>query len=164
MNNYLFSFVATALVVVLCRLLSPDGENSGLQKHLRLLTALLLVVALLSPIRALIDSTQRLLNGEITFPWDDTKVEGEYREDLVEVLDAASASYFSDLLTQRIEEQFTIPRGEVRCAVQWERSGEQLSPSRVTVILSGSAIWKDPEKIENFVTALLGCPCVSAIE
>lgn len=164
MTAYLLSLIATALVVVLCRILSPDGERDGIAKHLRLLTALLLVVALLSPILTLIDGAQKLVSGEITFPWEDAPSTEDYSDELQSVLDSASTSYFSDMLTQTIEEHFEIDRGEVRCAIQWERDGERLAPTRVTVILSGSAIWKDPARIEQFVTALLGCACVSAIE
>ena len=164
MNTYLFAFVATALVVALCRILAPDSGGEGLSKHLRLLTALLLVVALLSPIRSLIDGAQRLINGELELPWIERPTEEDYTEDLQGALDAASASYVADMLTQTVEEHFAISRGDVRCTIEWERHGEQLSPKQVTVILSGSAIWKDPEEIEQFVTALLGCACVSAIE
>lgn len=164
MTTYLLSFIATALVIVLCKMLSPDGERDGLAKHLRLLTALLLVVSLLSPIWALIDGAQKLVSGEIELPWENTTSSEDYSEELQSVLDSASAAYFSDMLTQTIEKNFDISRGEIRCAIQWERQGESLSPGRVTVILSGSAIWKDPAEIEQFVTALLGCTCVSAIE
>ena len=162
MNDYLFAFVATALTVVLCKMLVPDGEELG--KHLRLLTSLLLIVALLPPILSLVDGAERLARGEIDLPWSEERIDGNYQEELQEVLDAASASYFSDMLTQQIENRFAIARGEVRCAVQWQKAGEQLTPERVTVVLSGSAIWKDPAEIEEFVSALLGCECVSAIE
>lgn len=164
MTSYLLSLIATALVIVLYKVLSPSGERDGLAKHLRLLTALLLVISLLSPILAIIDGTKRIVNGEIELPWENETSTEDYSEELKSVLDSASASYFSDMLTQTIEKNFEIDRGDIRCAIQWKRDGESLSPDRVTVILSGNAIWKDPAEIERFVSALLGCTCVSAIE
>ncbi len=68
------------------------------------------------------------------------------------------------MLTVTIEKQFGIEAGEVRCLVAWEQEGETLTPTRVTVVLSGKAIWKDPHAIEAFVTELLGCDCTTAIE
>ena len=50
------------------------------------------------------------------------------------------------------------------CAVLWEEEDGIAAPARVTVILSGGSIWKDPNAIEATVSALLGCECVTAIE
>ena len=59
--------------------------------------------------------------------------------------------------------QMILRQETVRCAVEW-KTGEPATPERITVILSGGAIWKDPEKLEAFVRDLIGCDCVTAIE
>lgn len=78
-------------------------------------------------------------------------------------MESASRSYFAQSLTQMLEQRFSIPAGEIRCTVRWQQD-EELRPDRVTLVLSGSAIWKNPAEMEEFVTGLLGCECVTAIE
>ena len=60
--------------------------------------------------------------------------------------------------------EFDIAEDNLRVAVEWIGETENLRPQKVSVILSGKAIWKNPAKIEEYVTSLLGCACVSAIE
>ena len=90
--------------------------------------------------------------------------EEDYRTELESSMNSASASYFGEMLTQTLEAQFSIQTGDVRCAVKWENNGENLAPTRVTVYLSGKAIWQDPRAIEAFVGELLGCECITVIE
>ena len=164
MKAYLISLIATALAVAMVSILTPEGEKGGIAKHVRLLTSLLLITALISPVVGLIDGMRALAEGNLELPWEENAPQEDYSEQLQGALDTASTTYFTDRLTQTVEEQFEISAGEVRCAVQWEAVDGKLAPARVTVILSGSAIWKDPAEIEAFVSTLLGCECVSAIE
>lgn len=163
MKDLLIAIAGAALAIAMVGILAPEGEREGLSKHIKLFTALLLALTLISPVMALINGIHGALSGEITFPWEkyEGKVDGE---DVQDVLDGASADYVTDMLTQSIEQQFKISRGEVRCAIEWDRGEEEWTPVRATVILSGASIWRDPAPIEDFVTSLLGCECVSAIE
>jgi hypothetical protein len=83
---------------------------------------------------------------------------------LQDALDNASRDYFEGMLTQTLCNEFNIVEDELRVRVEWSGEGENLRPKKVTVILSGKAIWKNPAKIEEYVSSLLGCACVSAIE
>ena len=80
-----------------------------------------------------------------------------------QAMESASRTYFARTLTELIGEQFALAEGSVRCEIEWEADNETV-PKKITVILSGSAIWRDPEKIESFVEDLIGCECVTAIE
>ena len=154
--------LAASLVATLVSLLSPDGERGGVAKHTRLLTSLFLVCVMIAPLRGAISALQNWQNGEITLQWQEDVEENDYQEDMQEALDTASRDYFTKMLTQTLEQKFLMDVGDVRCAVQWSDGGS--SPEKVTVILSGSAIWKDPKEIQSFVTSLLSCECAVAIE
>lgn len=159
MKSYLYALLLVALAAAITGILSPEGEKGGILKHIRLLSALLLICVLILPIQSGISYLFSLQNGEIPLPeWTIPSDSG--KEELQDHLDLVSKEYFADQLSARLESQFAIASGEVRCIVQWD--GE--SPSLVTVVLSGKAIWKDPEKIENFVKELIGCNCQTAIE
>lgn len=164
MKQYLLTLIAAALLAALVGILSPDGERGGIAKHMRLLISLFLVCVLIAPLRGVIINLQDLINGDFSLPELGLENEDDYRQQMENALDDASVNYFCDMLTQSIESQFSISPGDVRCRVDWQREGERLSPTRVTVILSGKAIWQDPKPIQAYVSELLGCECITAIE
>lgn len=162
-KTYVLSIFATALLITVVDILSPAGTNSGLSRHLKLVCALVFVCILISPTVSLAKKLQDFANGE----WEWTvegDVEDHYSEQLQDALDDASRQYFEGMLKQTLCKEFEIVEDELRCHVEWYGEGENLRPKKVTVILSGKAIWKNPAKIEEFVSSLLGCACVSAIE
>ena len=72
--------------------------------------------------------------------------------------------YFESMLTETLCKEFEIIEDDIRTHIEWSGEGEDMRPQKVTVVLSGKAIWKDPAKIEAYVTSLLGCDCATAIE
>jgi hypothetical protein len=159
MKSYLYALFLISLAEAIAGILSPEGEKGGLLKHMRLLSALLLTVVLILPLKSGISYLLALQNGEIPLPeWEEDAESG--KEDLQDRLDELSKEYFSDSLTELLETRFAIEKGQIRCLVKWEGD----TPSLVTVVLSGKAIWKDPAAIEDFVSDLVGCKCQSAIE
>lgn len=160
MKSYLYALLLVSLAAALAGILSPEGEKGGILKHVRLLSSLLLICVLILPLKSGISYLFALQNGEIPLPdWVDSN-EDERQEELQEHLDLVSKEYFTQSLTARLESEFSIATGEVRCMLKWNEN----TPVLVTVVLSGKAIWKDPEAIESFVTALVGCDCQTAIE
>ena len=162
MKEYIISLITAALLASLIGLLSPQGEGGGLSRHLRLLTSLFLLCVLLSPAIDFLLSLKDAALGDALFPEGDASQKEEYEQSLDEALSSATGTYLATLLTDALEAEFSIPEGEVRCSVTLSEDGSR--PTRIRVILSGSAIWKDPEGIEAFVTERVGCECVTAIE
>lgn len=163
-KNYLLTVIGASLLAALIGILAPKGEGEGLSKHLRLLTSLFLICVMISPIKGLTETVTGWINGDVTFPWEETEDEDHYREQMDEALESASKEYFTRQLTEAIKSQFSMEDGSVRCQIRWESNQEELRPARVAVILSGASIWKNPEHIEAFVEELLHCECVTAIE
>lgn len=163
-KEYLLSVIGASLLAALIGILSPKGEGDGIAKHMRLLTSLFLICVLISPIKTVTEALSGWISGEVSFPWEGEELESDYREQMNEAIESASKEYFINTLTETLRTQFSMEAGSVRCQVKWENAGEELRPVRVTVILSGGAIWKNPELIEAFVEELLGCECITAIE
>lgn len=158
MKSYLISLFGASLTIALVDLLAPANS----QKLLKLLSALLFLCVLAAPLPALMEDLGALSGeGLLTTP---PSASEEMTEQMNQALQSASKTYFVQSLTALLEREFSIPAGELRCVVLWEEDNDQLIPQRVTVILSGSAIWKDPDPIEKTVSSLLGCECVTAIE
>jgi len=158
---YILSIFATAILITVVDILAPSG--GGLSKHLRLVSSLVLVCVLISPTVSLAQKLQDFANGDWNFEIEGD-VEDHYSEELQNALDGASLEYFAGMLEQTLCEEVAIAEDELRVQIEWIGDGENLRPQKVTVVLSGKAIWKNPAQIEEYVTSLLGCACVSAIE
>ena len=160
-KTYLLSIFATALLITVVDILAPGG--SGLSKHLKLVTSLVFVCILISPTLSFAEKLKDFANGD----WElaiEGDIEDHYSSELQNALDDASKEYFENMLDLTLCKEFDIAEDNLRVAVEWIGETENLRPQKVSVILSGKAIWKNPAKIEEYVTSLLGCVCVSAIE
>ena len=159
-KTYLLSIFATALLITVVDILAPGG---GVSKHLKLVTSLVFVCILISPSLAFAEKLKDFANGDWEFAIEGD-MEEHYSSELQNALDDASKEYFENMLELTLCKEFDIAEENLRVAVEWIGDAENLRPKKVTVILSGKAIWKNPAKIEEYVTSLLGCTCVSAIE
>ena len=166
MKTYLISLISAALLVALVNILSPDGGKNGISGHVKLLTSLFLVCVIITPLATFVKKLQQT-DPEDLFPSDFYSPESsELESEWQSAIDQASTAYFGELLTQSLQKEFSIEEGSVRCVIVWEQASgnEALTPTRVTVILSGKAIWQAPKPIQEYVTSLLGCECNIAIE
>lgn len=161
MGTYIISLLSAALAVAVIGVLTPDGSVS---KHLRLLSSLFLVCVLTVPISKAVKSLRALANGDFHLSEFEETVESDLREQLQSSMDESSKSYFLESLSQMLATEFSISAGDVRCVAKWSEKDGEIYPQQITVLLSGSGIWKDPAKIEQFVSELLDCDCITAIE
>ena len=154
MTAYLLTLFGAALAAALVDLLVPERGR----KTVRLISALFLLCVLSAPLPKAFRAIR-----DYTLPDTASDAREEYGKKMKEAMESASRTYFAKTLCELITEQFGLAEGTVRCAVDWKEDGGT-APETVTVILSGSSVWKDPEKIETFVQDLIGCTCVTAIE
>lgn len=164
MKVYFLTLLSASLMVALIGLVVPEGKSGGVCKAVKLTTSLFLICVLIVPLKGMIVGCRSLADGDISFSGDAPTDAEELRRQAQERLSAASEGYFVQLLTKTLEEKFSVEPGQLRCSVRFGGEADALYPEKVTVILSGQAIWKDPEPIEEFVRSLLGCVCETAIE
>ena len=161
MKTYFLTLIASALCIAMISIIAPDGIIS---KYVRLLSSLLLICVLLSPIKDLTNTLRDITEGNFSLPQFDLPDRDEAQDEFDSQLDNTSKTYFLQSLARLLEREFNIEPGEVRCVATWNDSGEESIPLRVTVVLSGGAIWKNPKEIEAYVAKLVGCECITAIE
>ncbi len=164
MQTYLFSLIGAALTAAFFGILTPNGDGGKMSAHMRLLVALFFICVLIAPLKSALDTCIEFVNGELQLPGTNDSGQEDYQKQLEEAIDNSSKSYFTQMLTKTLESTFSINTGNIRCTVHWEEQETEFRPIRVTLILSGEAIWQDPEALESFVTDLLGCECVTAID
>ena len=164
MKEYIISLMTASFVVAMIGILAPQGEGGGIAGHLRLLSALFLVTVIIAPVGELLPVLGELREELQTEHTPQDSVGDGYRDQLNGSVTSAAKPYFASLLIDTLEKEFSIPKGEVRCAIRWCEENDSVYPEQITVILSGSSIWRDPAPIEDFVRDRIGCACVSAIE
>lgn len=161
MQNYFAGILAAVSVTLLLRLLMPEG--SGPEKHLKLLTALFLLLSILSPAKGMIEGLLAWEGGNAPLP-DGWESEQDPEATLNESLQNAEKTYFAECLVQAVSEEFELSPGTLRVSVKWSYDASPLRPEKITFILSGNSIWKDPHAICDYASKLLNCPCDAAIE
>lgn len=164
MKVYFLTLFSASLIAALIGLLTPEGKDGGLLKVVKLLTSLFLVCVLISPVKSMVSGCRSLADGNFSLPGEEDSDADALRREASERLSAASKEYFVQRLTKMLEEKFSVEPGQLRCVVRFGGAEDALYPEKVTVILSGRAIWLDPEPIETYVRSLLNCVCETAIE
>lgn len=158
MSGYLLSVVAAALMVGAIGALVPEGAGGGTRRTVCFLGSLCVLCMLIAPLGELVDSLERLGDG-LAGVFDREQAEEQYERQYLEQLVRYGADSASDALRGHICERFDISREQCHVsAVVGEREGELYIDS-VTVILSGSALLRDPYEIEAYIGELLGCRC-----
>ena len=149
MGGYLYSLALAAVLVALVCTLVPESAV----QHAKLLCILCVILLLIAPVMRLVDAVGQGAY-EIPKAWQ----EGEQQEqDYEQLSDAVGVGQLQVLLER---EQGLTPK-ECRVLVEW---GEDGGVREVTLLLSGKAIWRDPDPLCAYVEGLLDCRCRVVLE
>ena len=161
MKEYLFSLVFASILASLFVLLCPAGR--GMEKSFRTVVSLLLLLAVFSPL-------VRALGDLESFDFGDMSeilgaAEEEHSSDrLVESLERYGAEYVNAEIRADVCSAFEIADENCRAVASFEMREGAICLRRISIILSGKAIWRDPHEIEDYVEEKYGCRCVTAVE
>ena len=155
MKEYLLSILVASLASALLLHLLP--EKSTLKKGVRLLSALLLLSLLLSPLSGAKEALTEFLSGNL---WNEESLREGYQQQSDDSILSHSKEYLETLVKEGLIKNFSLREEDLRVHFIMEE-GE---PKKVLLLLSGKAIWQDSAKLEDFVEDLLGIPASSAID
>lgn len=145
----MYSLALAAVLVALVCALVPESAV----QHAKLLCSFCVIALLISPVMSLVQAVGQGA-WEIPEAWQ----EGEQEEqDYAQFSDALVVGQLQVLLER---EQGLSPK-ECRVLVEW---GEDGGVKAVTLLLSGKAIWRDPDPIIAYVEGLLDCTCKVVLE
>jgi len=160
MKAYILSVVGASLAAALIILLTPDGKGGGILKHVKLLTSLALLCVIINPFLSFVKSLSETnfdnFKDEIL---KDVNESDPYESILYESLSKMSADELEKELKNRICENFGIDGGNLEVNAEYTIEENTFSFKRITVILSGGAIFKNPYDIEAYVKELTGIEC-----
>lgn len=162
MKEYFFSLLTASVLVTVLGMLLPNG---ALTKHMRFFCSLFLICTILILPQLLSERVTEWRENGFSLSFDREEAKYDYERQLDEALRQTSEDYFRTALIQLLEQEFSIAAGNVDCRIQWQTTEDRdLSPKHITVLLSGSAVWKDSGRIQEYVSGLLSCECSVAIE
>jgi hypothetical protein len=144
MGEYLLALAGMSVVIALvCVVVPAQG-----QAHVKLLCSLCVVCLVCVP---LVRTVKDISQGEWEIPEEWIGSDAQ-EPDYGQVADRLLVGQLHVLL----EQKFGIAADQCRILVQWD---EQDRVTQVTLVLSGKAIWQDPDPICAYVRQLIGCEC-----
>ena len=145
-------------------IVSPEGIRSGIKKHIRLICSLCVLCVMISPLHSLFESLGEI-GGRVNST-DEDILYGVYESIYNESSEKIYGEGIERAVKQRLAEGLDIPADQCRTAVEFSDSdGDGFGePKKITVILSGRSIFKDPRQVEALISGEFQCECVCAIE
>lgn len=155
MREYLMSIITAALIVGLVGALVPEGGD--LHRYVTFAGSLCVLILLISPITRVLGFVGELTDGGIDLPLENSTE--QYEEQFLQYITSLGNESIATELAGMICERFDIAEQECHVKVDTYEAQGEMAIGRVTVILSGKAIFRDPYEIEQYITDLIGCEC-----
>jgi hypothetical protein len=153
-REYLFSVLGAALSSSVILLLLPERAASG--KFMKLLVSLAVICTVAAPITLATEGTV----GDFFFSFTEgVRGDSSAEEKYYDILTNLGEAELERLLTERISEDLSLKAGDISVKVEADEADGVFCPTRVTVGISGMAVFTDPREIEELVEGLVGCDC-----
>ena len=157
MKRYFLSVILAALFGGICEAILPEGNAT--RTHLKLVTGICVLSVLVLPMGDLIAEMGEFVKSiDLDGIMEDA---GEYDEIFEGALSRYSAEEIGRYVGDAVTREFSLPEGTCRATAVLNADG---TLSRVLIVLSGTAILSDPDRIEQYVNERLACPCDVATE
>ena len=151
------TLIVTLAVCSLAVILSPEGER-GIFGYIKLSAGICVLCVAISPISSFVGSLYSL---ELDFDMSDKNMASlETLENIYEdMLREASGVDISEKLSVMICRDLGIDREDVGVFVETIKEGGVSKVKKVSVVLSGKAVFSDPRKISEYVASVASCEC-----
>lgn len=153
MIEFVLTAIGVAVAVGVCGMLTPDGE---MKKYVRLVGALCLICALVSPLIGAVTKGDIELDGLLPSVDSETDLYDEiYKNNLVE----SAKENAEAVICESLLKQFELSADSLEVFLSLSFDGESYSVESVQVVLKSSAVFADPREITEYINEELGCPC-----
>ena len=164
LSEYIYSIVCVSAAIGIALSVSPEG---GLKKHLRLICALCFLCVLIGPLTEIFDTVKNAFGAfdrEITDENEGT--EAKYEKIYSEYMEGGYGENVEKAVKDILGTRFGIPESEISAVVVFaDKNGDGVKEvERITVILSGRSVFRDPAEIKVCVSETFACECLCAIE
>lgn len=159
MGEYLISVIGAALIGGVITAALPDSGGGGaLKKYVGFIASLCVLCIIISPAMKALDVVSEFFDGGLD-GW--LEEHGQSYEDQYY---GYLASYGKENAEEGIRElicrEFSIDPENCHISAEVSESDGKLGLDRIKVILSGSAVFKNPYEIEEYLSDLFECECI----
>ena len=165
MRGYLYTVVCMAALSGVVLLVAPDGVKSGLKKHIRLICSICMLCIMISPISRVVDGIKNI-GDMIIEPDKEDGLHSAYESMYEEKNEENFSEVLEDAVKEELKNALSISANECRTIIEFSDVDDDgfREPVKITVVLSGTAIFKNPRNVESIIFGKFGCDCVCAIE
>ncbi len=157
------SVMCISVIGSLISMLAPDGEGGGIGKSMQLCLGLCVVLVAVNPIKDIVYQVNNLDIGEIAGGYGES--EDKYGDYFDSAYTAAEIENLKEGIYSLLSDRYGIDRGECRLSVRLFESEETKKEiESIYITLSGMAIFKNTEEIEEYLGELFACEIITAIE
>ena len=167
MNGYIYSIVCIAAAGGIVSIISP---NSAIKKHLKLLCALCLLCVMIAPVSNFINGVRDFFETDGSEIFGSSDTESELRDKYENIYNKYLEGGYSDNVGEAVKdilyENLGVAKENCRVNVNFsDKDGDGVrEPSKITVILSGKEIFRDPETVKKLISDIFKCECECAID
>jgi len=159
MGEYLISVIGASLIGGVITAALPDSGGGGaLKKYVGFIASLCVLCIIIAPATKVLDAVSEFFGGGI-----DGRIE-EYEQSYEEEYNGYLASYGRENAEEGIREliceEFSIDPEDCHVSAEVSENDGKLQLDRIRVILSGSAIFKNPYEIEEYLTDIFECESI----
>lgn len=153
MSGAILALFGVVLAAAIGDLLIQGEEKGGTRQFLHFLTALSVLLLLLSPFRSMLQNADEFLQGEIE--WGEEEVQkSDFEKMLNDAISNRSTVQLKEGLLALLEQQHGISPDDCEIAVVLSEQGEL---RRISVFLKGAALLQDPEEIRQDLLEKFSC-------
>jgi predicted PurR-regulated permease PerM len=166
MKTYIVGLFALAIVCAVVELLSPEGEGGGIARHIKLMTGLCLLAALLTPVLSLLRQGTNIpsLLEEALDEWlsEKEQAEAEMSDRWQEQYEQMDTSMAADMIRSMLAQHFSVADTDIAVTVVLGEDGASIGHLRIA--LTGRAIWLNTHELEIYIEDTFGCACTIYLE
>lgn len=169
-NGYIYSIVCIAAAGGIVCIAAPEGVQSGIKKHLKLVCALCLLSVMIAPVSKFINNVRDFFESDGSDIFGEAGGEDELRGTYESIYNKYLEGGYSDNVGAAVKdilyERLGIAKESCQINVEFaDKDGDGTrEPSKITVILTGSEIFRDPDPIKSLVSEVFECDCECAID
>ena len=147
MRDYVYGIICVSVAIGVAELLIP--ENMKTKPYLKLIFGLAMLLVTVKPLGELVNLIPQI--GESFFE------ESIENEDYSEIATEQLAQAYKAGISKDLETSFGLSDFDVGVVL------EDNKPVKITVVLMGSDIFRNPYKIEEHIKNAFGCECITLI-
>ena len=160
MKAYILSVTVASLIAAVITLLTPEGKDGGIGKHVKLLTSLAILAVIINPFLTFLkDLSVKDVDSLKDKILSSADPQDPYEKIFYESLSEMSAIDLEDELKKLISEKFGIKSENLSINAEYSVVENAVCFNRITVILSGGAIFRNPYDVEAYVKNITGIEC-----